>query len=83
PPPPEYFLNCSILAARNVDVAKTNKLILDHKAGPTRTNVSVDTVIHKLGADSEWEDNSPPIPVEFLWSINSSSLPPGELCLKV
>jgi len=80
PPGPDYFLNQSILAARNVDVADTNIDILQRMAGEMKTYLSADSVIEEDGADST---GNLPIPLKFLRSVNSSSLPPGELSLKV
>jgi len=80
PPGPDYFLNRTILAARNVDVADTNLEILQRMAGEAKTYLSADTVIQEDGAD---DTNNLPIPLEFLRSVNSSGIPPGELSLKV
>ena len=84
PPPPEYFLNRTILAARNSDVAEMNKEILQKMIGETKTYLSADSLIYEEGADDPHlrDPNAPPIPSEFLRSINTSSLPPGELPLK-
>jgi len=79
-PGPDYFLNRSILAARNIDVADTNLEILRKMAGEVKTYLSADSVIEEDGADNT---GNLPIPLEFLRSVNSSSLPPGELSLKV
>lgn len=80
PPPPEYFQHRMILAPRNDDVSDINQDVLDRMAGESRTYYSADKIISEAGADSE---DDQPIPVEFLRSINSASLPPGELTLKV
>ena len=80
PPPPEYFLNRMILAPRNVDVGEINQEILDLMAGDSRQYISADEIIREPGADPRDDE---PIPTEFLRSVNSSSLPPGELNLKV
>ena len=80
PPPPDYFLHRMILAARNADVGELNDLILNQMSGNMRTYFSVDTMVEEAGADGE---GHPPVPVEFLRSINSASLPPGELHIKI
>ena len=80
PPPPEYFLNCMILAPRNIDVDEINQEILDCMPGDSRQYISTDEIIREPGADPRDDE---PILTEFLHSINSSSLPPGELNLKV
>lgn len=82
PPPPEYFLNRSILAARNIDIAETNQHILDSMSGEEHVFYSADSIITESGADTLAND-VPPVPTEFLRSITSSSLPPGELHLKI
>lgn len=80
PPPPEYFLNRMILAPRNTDVADINETVLERMTGDSRTYYSIDEVIHEPGADGPEE---PSMPAEFLRSITPSSLPPGELTLKI
>ncbi|KAJ2924672.1 hypothetical protein H1R20_g12432, partial [Candolleomyces eurysporus] len=80
PPPSEYFLDRMILSPRNINVAAMNNDILDQMAGEAREYFSVDTVIHEDGVDPADE---PPVSEEFLRSITSSSLPPGELRLKI
>lgn len=80
PPPPEYFMNHMILALRNTDVEGLNQIILECMTGEVRQYVSADEVLHEPGADPH-ESNH--IPVEVLRSQNNSSLPPGELNLKV
>jgi hypothetical protein len=77
---PEYFLDHMILAPQNLDVSDVNNNILNRMAGDEHVYYSVDEVIQEHGADPE--DDMPVTP-EFLRSINSSSLPPGELRLKV
>ena len=79
-PPPEYFLNQMILAPRNIDVAEINQDILDRMQGPSRQYISADEITREPGADPRDDE---PIPIEYLRSVNSSSLPPGELNLKV
>jgi hypothetical protein len=84
PPPPEYFLNRNILAPRNADVMDLNDTILSLMSGEQITMYSADSVVEERGADFAAVDhNTPPIPPEFLRSINSGSLPPGELKMKI
>ncbi|KAL6299925.1 hypothetical protein BKA93DRAFT_706492, partial [Sparassis latifolia] len=45
PPPPDYFLNCTILAARNADVDGINTEVLGQMSGEERVYMSVDTVM--------------------------------------
>ena len=80
PPPAGYFLDCMILSPRNADVADLNQLLLDQMAGEAHQYVSADTIVQEAGADPV---DPEPIPIEVLHSIFSSSLPPGELNLKV
>jgi hypothetical protein len=80
PPPPDYFLNRMILAPRNADVGDVNQQILERMSGDIRQYVSADEIIREAGADPLDDD---PIPNEFLRSVHSSSLPPGELNLKI
>jgi hypothetical protein len=80
PPPPDYFLNRMILAPRNSDVSDVNDTLLDKMTGDTKTYYSADEVIHEPGAD---DDSHLPITPEFLRSVNSTSLPPGELKVKI
>lgn len=51
-------------------------------SGEARTYFSADKIIEEIGADGPGGDETL-IPVEFLRSLNSGSLPPGELSLKV
>jgi len=80
PPPPDYFLNQMILAPQNADVGELNQQILDRMSGDVQQYISADDMLCEVGADPEDDEH---IPVKFLHSINSSSLPPGELNLKV
>ena len=81
PPPPKYFLNHMVLAPCNLDVSDVNN-ILNHMASDEHVYYcySVNEIIQEHGADP---DDDMPVTPEFLHSINSSSLPPGELQLKV
>jgi hypothetical protein len=78
-PPPEYFLQRTILAARNADVADINNQVLDLMPGERQIYVSADSIVREAGADLDLNDA---IPVEYLRSLNASGLPPGELALK-
>ena len=80
PLPPEYFLNWMILAPQNIDIGEINQEILDQMAGDSQRYISADELICKPGADPRDDE---PIPIEYLRSVNSSSLPPGDLNLKI
>jgi hypothetical protein len=80
PPPPEYFLNRMILAPRNTDVNGVNETLLDRMTGDVKIYYSADQVIRESGADDE---SHLPVTPEFLRAVKSSSLPPGELRIKV
>jgi hypothetical protein len=79
-PPPEYFLNRMILAPRNTDVNSVNETLLDRMIGDVKTYYSADQVIREPGADDQ---SHLPITPEFLRAVKSSSLPPGELRIKI
>ena len=79
-PLPEYFLNHMILALQNTDINSVNETLLDRMSGDIKIYYSADQVIHKLGADDQ---SHLPITPEFLCTVKSSSLPPGELRIKV
>lgn len=80
PPPPDYFVNRTILAARNADVDGINADILERMSGMERVYASVDAVVNEAGADASDET---PFPIEFLRSLSASGLPPGELHMKL
>jgi hypothetical protein len=80
PPPPEYFLNRMILAPRNSDVDAVNETLLDRMSRDFKTYYSADHIIHESGAD---DCSNLPLTPEYLRSIKSTSLPPGELRIKV
>jgi hypothetical protein len=82
PPPPNYFSQRIILAPRNSDVNNVNEILLDRMPGNEKTFYSADQIIHESGADSDDHSSSFVTP-EFLRSLKSSSLPPGELKIKV
>ncbi|CDO77896.1 hypothetical protein BN946_scf184952.g8 [Trametes cinnabarina] len=88
PPPPQYFLNRTILSARNEDVDNINDLLLGRMPGEVRTYYSADTVTFEPGADGAeiHQHRGPqdhPYPPEYLRSLRASGLPLGELRLKV
>ena len=76
--PPLYFLDCIILAPRNSDVDDLNAAILIHFSELESIFYSTDSVETESGMNS----NLNYILVEFLWSLEASGLPPGELHLK-
>ena len=80
PPPPEYFLNHIILAPQNFDVNSVNETLLDRMIGNVKTYYSADQVLHESGIDDQ---SHLPIMPEFLCAVKSSSLPPGELRIKI
>ena len=78
-PPPDYFLQRTILAARNSDVDDINRKVLDRMPGEQQIFVSADSIAREAGADGDLNEA---VPVEYLRSLEASGLPPGELCLK-
>ena len=81
PPPPDYFLNHMILFPRNDDVADLNTQILNMMPGEGESLLSVDSVVDEAGVD-DGTYGSNALPPEFLWTLNPSCLPPGNLQLK-
>ncbi len=81
-PPPEYFLNHTVLAPRNSDVADANEHILNLMSEETSSFLSADKIINEAGADAPFVLIIL-IPIEVLYSLNSSSLPSGKLHLKI
>ncbi|KAF7334120.1 ATP-dependent DNA helicase [Mycena venus] len=80
-PPPNYFLERSILAAQNGDVDGLNDNILDRMSGERRIFISADKITKEAGADDlQLHDAMPP---EYLRSLDASGLALGELSLKV
>ncbi|GJE95688.1 ATP-dependent DNA helicase [Phanerochaete sordida] len=75
-PPPQYFLDRMILSARNEDANTINEHILECFPGEEATFHSADSV------EQEGDQDAPPVPVEFLRSLNPSGLPPATLRLK-
>ena len=80
PPPPNYFLNRMILAPRNSDVDTVNETLLDRMSGDAKTYYSADQNVYESGAD---DHRYLPLTPEFLRSVKSTSLPPGELRIKI
>lgn len=78
-PPPQYFLDRIILAARNNDVTDLNNTILDRLQGEKTTLYSADKVVTERGADPV--DDA--IPLEYLNTLEATGLPPGNLHLKI
>jgi len=74
----KYFLERTILSARNDDVDELNKMLLHKFQGEESVFNSADSVIREEGVDSEFE-----YPVEYLNSIRASGLPLSKLALKV
>ena len=81
-PSPDYFLQQMIIAARNSDVNDMNETLLEKMPGTTEIRHSADQIIHESGADPD-DHRSSFVPPEFLHSITSPSLPPGELKIKI
>ncbi|PPQ72835.1 hypothetical protein CVT24_012881 [Panaeolus cyanescens] len=93
----EYFKDRMVLAPRNIDVAQLNEDVLALIDSPSRTYISADTVVDENGtrnanrnrrrhdAAVDWtsDEADQPIPPEVLRAIDDSSLPPGELTIKV
>jgi ATP-dependent DNA helicase PIF1 len=75
----QYFLDRTILAARNDDVDDINTKVLEQLPGETITYHSADKAVIEEGAD--------PIhahyPIEYLNSINCAGIPVSKLKLKV
>lgn len=80
-PPPEYFLDRTILAPRNSDVDELNLDILSRMQGEERVYFSADSVAKEPGADPM--DVPEDIPIEYLRALDASGVPPGELHLKL
>jgi ATP-dependent exoDNAse (exonuclease V) alpha subunit len=78
-PPPEYFRDRAILAARNKDIHSLNSTILARVPGHEHTYTSADS--YTMESPTACENND--VPVEFLHSLNASGLPIAHLTLKV
>jgi ATP-dependent exoDNAse (exonuclease V) alpha subunit len=79
PPPPDYFKERAILAARNSDVWALNQKILARLPGEEHTCWSADS--YSMDCPTEQQNND--LPVEYLHSLNASGLPIAELRLKL
>jgi hypothetical protein len=75
----QYFLERTILSARNDDVDDLNQKLLEKIPGEERVYNSADSVGHEKGADAQGFQ----YPVEYLNSIKASGLPISKLALKV
>jgi ATP-dependent exoDNAse (exonuclease V) alpha subunit len=73
-----YFLERTILSARNDDVDELNQMLLDKVAGEEVVYHSADSVVNEEGVDSGFQ-----YPVEYLNSIRASGLPLAKLALKI
>jgi hypothetical protein len=74
----KFFLERTILSARNDDVDEMNKMLLDKFQGEQTILYSADSVVTEEGVDSDFQ-----YPVEYLNSIRASGLPLAKLALKV
>jgi hypothetical protein len=80
PPPPDFFRDKAILAARNNDIRSLNSTILTLLPGDERTYFSADS--YSIDGPTSADENHN-IPVEFLHTLNASGLPIAHLRLKV
>ena len=71
--PNDYFLDCTILSAKNVEVNEINSTVLASFTGKTTIYTSVDSVTEK-----EYDY----IPTEFLHTLDPSGFPLHQLDLK-
>ena len=87
PPPPEYFLNRTILSAHNEDIDDINMRLLKMLPGGEYVYHSADSVLLEPGADEDYDGDgnrrNHVYPPKFLHSLKASGLPLGELRLKV
>ena len=74
-PPPDFFRDRAILAARNKDIHSLNSLILSHLLGKQCMYISADSYT----IESPTEQQNSNIPIEFLHSLNALGLPISEL----
>lgn len=80
-PSPQYLLNRIILAPWNIDINSINSTVLSCMPRTTQTFYSVDTIVMEPGADNTVaSDNA--TPTEYLCTLDTPNLPPGELILK-
>jgi len=74
----QYFLERTILNARNDDVDELNDKVLQRLNGPVITFCGADSVVTERGVDGDVQ-----YPVEYLNTINVSGLPLAKLKLKL
>ena len=74
----KYFLEHTILSARNDDVDELNQMLLDKLSGEEKVFQSADSVVAEEGVDSGFQ-----YPVEYLNSVRASGFPLAKLALKV
>jgi ATP-dependent exoDNAse (exonuclease V) alpha subunit len=74
----QYFLERTILNARNDDVDELNERVLGRLHGPELIFHGADSVITERGVDGDVQ-----YPVEYLNTINVSGLPLAQLKLKI
>lgn len=82
PPPPEYFLHRTILAAKNDDIDSVNSCILDRFSGEEWIYLSADSYDQEAGADGNPDDRLD-LPVELLHSLSPAGVPLSHLHVKV
>jgi hypothetical protein len=74
----QYFLDRTILTARNDDVEELNESVLNRFGGIEKNFYGADSVITERGVDGDLQ-----YPVEYLNTINVSGLPLAKLKLKI
>jgi len=74
----KFFMERTILSARNEEVDELNQQLLDPFAGEEVVFHSADTALTEEGLDSGFE-----YPTEYLNTVKGSGLPLAKLCLKV
>lgn len=86
----QYLANHIILSCENKDVEEVNSMMMDRLDGEALELLSVDTIESASfqAEDTEEDQNyknelKEIIPLEFLHSLKSSSLPPHHLRLKI
>lgn len=82
-PSAKYFSERIILTARNIDVDDVNKHVLACMPGNSRTYSSVDSVVSETGVDDKELIDPDHLTPEYLCTLNTSGLPPGELVVKL
>jgi ATP-dependent exoDNAse (exonuclease V) alpha subunit len=74
----QFFMERTILSARNEEVDELNQKMLDPFAGEEIVFHSADTALTEEGLDNNFE-----YPTEFLNTVKASGLPLAKLCLKI